>query len=174
MKVSLPSWSTTYALGAYTIALNPLDVSYLTGYGANPVMNPHHRPSQADGIEGPIPGMLAGGPHNSGQDISGCKSFDYRDEDAPAKSFYDNTCSYATNEVAINWNAPFAYLAGSLQALSLSANTVDLASIKKVKTAKPIHSSSDKLLLRDNKVQLERKDKLGKTLYYNIRGAKID
>lgn len=76
--------------------------------------------------------------------------------------------------MAINWNAPFAYLAGSLQALSLSANTVDLASIKKVKTAKSIYSSSDKLVVRDNKVQLERKDKLGKTLYYNIRGAKMD
>lgn len=76
--------------------------------------------------------------------------------------------------MAINWNAPFAYLAGSLQALSLSANTVDLASIKKVKIAKSIYSSSDKLVVRDNKVQLERKDKLGKTLYYNIRGAKMD
>lgn len=76
--------------------------------------------------------------------------------------------------MAINWNAPFAYLAGSLQALSLSANTVDLASIKKVKIAKSIYSSSDKLVVRDNKVQLERKDKLGKILYYNIRGAKMD
>lgn len=76
--------------------------------------------------------------------------------------------------MAINWNAPFAYLAGSLQALSLSANTVDLASIKKVKIAKSIYSSSDKLVVRDNKVQLERKDKLGKILYYNIRGARID
>ena len=80
-------------------------------------------------------------------------------------------CQWKT---AINWNAPFAYLAGSLQALSLSANTVDLASIKKVKIAKSIYSSSDKLVVRDNKVQLERKDKLGKTLYYNIRGAKMD
>ena len=26
-------------------------------------------------------------------------------------------CSYATNEVAINWNAPLAYLAGALEAL---------------------------------------------------------
>lgn len=161
------------ALLDYLLGRNPLDVSYLTGFGINQVMHPHHRPSEADGIEAPVPGMLAGGPHNSGQDISSCKSFEYRDLDAPAKSFYDNNCSYATNEVAINWNAPFAYLAGSLQAIQLSLNKVDLASIHKVKQEKTSSISFHKLIVRDNKVQLQRKTKTGKTLYYNIHGSRI-
>jgi endoglucanase len=31
----------------------------------------------------------------------------------------DDVCSYASNEIAINWNAPFVYLAGALEALQL-------------------------------------------------------
>lgn len=161
------------ALLDYLLGRNPLDVSYLTGFGVNQVMNPHHRPSEADGIIAPVPGMLAGGPHNSGQDISSCKSFDYRDSLAPAKSFYDNKCSYATNEVAINWNAPFAYLAGSLQAIALSLNTVDLTSIQKVKQATPAAVSSQRLIVRNNKVELQKKTNTGKMIYYNLHGARV-
>lgn len=103
----------------YLIGRNPLDRTYLTGFGINSPKNPHHRPSQADGIANPVPGMLAGGPHNGGQDVGSetWKCQNYVKADKPAMSFVDNTCSYATNEVAINWNAPFAYLSGSLEAI---------------------------------------------------------
>ena len=41
----------------------------------------------------------------------------YAAADKPALAYIDNRCSYATNEVAINWNAPLAYLAAALEAI---------------------------------------------------------
>jgi len=103
----------------YLLGRNPKDMSYLSGFGAKSPQNPHHRPSQADGISAPVPGMLAGGPHNGGNDV-GTETWEctnYVISGKPALSYYDNTCSYATNEVAINWNAPFSYLTGALQGI---------------------------------------------------------
>jgi hypothetical protein len=36
----------------------------------------------------------------------------------PARSYLDEVCSYTTSEVAINWNAPLAYVSGALQLLT--------------------------------------------------------
>ena len=36
---------------------------------------------------------------------------------APAKAWLDLACSYTTNEIAINWNAPLVYVSAALQAL---------------------------------------------------------
>ncbi|MCX6224739.1 MAG: glycoside hydrolase family 9 protein, partial [Bacteroidia bacterium] len=38
----------------------------------------------------------------------------------PAKSFVDDVCSYSTNEVAINWNAPLFFVLGALDWLTNS------------------------------------------------------
>ena len=103
----------------YLLGKNPLDMSFLTGYGSKTPMKPHHRPSTSDKVTPPVPGMLVGGPQPGGEDIGSeswsCK--DYR-TGVPATSYIDNNCSYATNEVAINWNAPFAYLAGAIEAIN--------------------------------------------------------
>ena len=103
----------------YLLGKNPLDMSFLTEFGTKSPMLPHHRPSTADKITDPIPGMLVGGPQPGGEDI-GSKSWECKDykTGVPATSYIDNRCSYATNEVAINWNAPLAYLAGALEALN--------------------------------------------------------
>jgi endoglucanase len=64
--------------------------------------------------------MIVGGPQPGGEDI-GTKSWeckDYVSGKKPATAYIDNRCSYATNEVAINWNAPFAYLTGAMEALN--------------------------------------------------------
>jgi len=106
----------------YLLGANPLNMSYVTGYGNRTPMFPHHRPSEGDGIPEPVPGMLAGGPHEGGQDIKPrgyCE--DYLQKGKPALCYIDNECSYATNEVAINWNAPLAYLAGALHFLNNGA-----------------------------------------------------
>ena len=103
----------------YLLGKNPLDMSFLTGFGTKSPKRPHHRPSTSDNVTEPIPGMLVGGPQPGGEDI-GTETWecsDYRTGNA-ATSYTDNNCSYATNEVAINWNAPFAYLAGALEALN--------------------------------------------------------
>ena len=76
-------------------------------------MNIHHRPSAADGVNDPVPGFLAGGPNTVV--LTDCGDAVVRDT-FPAKSFADETCSYSTNEIAINWNAPLAYLFNALAA----------------------------------------------------------
>ena len=103
----------------YLLGKNPLDMSFLTGFGTKSPKLPHHRPSTADKITDPVPGMIVGGPQPGGEDI-GSKSWECKDyrTGVPATSYTDNRCSYATNEVAINWNAPFAYIAGALEALN--------------------------------------------------------
>ena len=53
----------------YLLGKNPMDMSYVTGFGTKSPMHPHHRPSQADGIQEPVPGMLVGGPQPGGEDI---------------------------------------------------------------------------------------------------------
>jgi endoglucanase len=106
----------------YLLGANPLDLSFVTGYGYRTPMHPHHRQSKSDDILEPVPGMLVGGPHEGGQDIRpGQNCDDYLKKGKPALSYIDNDCSYATNEVAINWNAPLVYLAGALHFLNNGA-----------------------------------------------------
>jgi endoglucanase len=104
----------------YLLGKNPLDMSFVTGYGSKSPMHPHHRPSTSDNVTEPIPGMLVGGPHSGGDDVGSAaewKCADYRTGHV-AKDYTDQQCSFATNEVAINWNAPLAYLAGALEAIN--------------------------------------------------------
>ncbi|WP_053982213.1 glycoside hydrolase family 9 protein [Marinagarivorans algicola] len=107
---------TAQALVDYILGRNPNGLSYLTGFGENTPMHPHHRVSEVDGIQAPIPGMLAGGPHKGYQDKKECNvkyNVDY-DPSIPSKAYFDHWCSYATNEVAINWNAALVYVLAEL------------------------------------------------------------
>jgi len=97
----------------YILGRNATGYSFLTGYGSKQVMHPHHRPSIADGIVEPVPGLLSGGPNPGQQDK--CEGYPNKFAD---ESFVDADCSYASNEIAINWNAPFVYLAAAIEALS--------------------------------------------------------
>ncbi len=99
----------------YLFGRNATGYSFLTGYGDKTPMHIHHRPSEADGIAEPVPGLLSGGPNPGKQD--GCVYA----SSVPNEAFTDNVCSYASNEIAINWNAPLVYLLGSVEALQ---NTV--------------------------------------------------
>jgi endoglucanase len=88
----------------YLLGRNGSGYSYLTGFGDISPRNPHHRISEADNVNYPIPGMIVGGP-NPGQEDR-CAGYP---NSYPASSFTDVYCSYASNEVAINWNAPVTY-----------------------------------------------------------------
>ena len=106
----------------YLLGKNPMDITYVTGFGYRSPRNPHHRPSESDLVDDPVPGMLVGGPHLGKQDINldgkePWKCPNYAAADKPALAYIDDRCSYATNEVAINWNAPLAYLAAALEAI---------------------------------------------------------
>ena len=98
----------------YILGKNPTGYSYVTGYGHKPPMRIHHRPSVDDGIEQPVPGFMAGGPHNGKQD--GCTGYP---SNYNAKCYFDDVCSYSTNEIAINWNAPLVYLLAAMEYYSL-------------------------------------------------------
>ncbi|HVW95057.1 MAG TPA: glycoside hydrolase family 9 protein [Mucilaginibacter sp.] len=95
----------------YLLGRNGTGYSYLTGYGSKTPMHPHHRPSVADGIADPIPGLLVGGPNPGMQDGIQVPSKN------PDEAYIDDDRAYAVNEVAINWNAPFAYLSNATEAL---------------------------------------------------------
>ncbi len=95
----------------YILGRNALNKSFVSGYGYNSVEHPHHRFWGADpgnGFPPPPPGALAGGP-NSGRQDPAVQSGDFANTPA-AKVYLDKLPSYSTNEVAINWNAPLAWV----------------------------------------------------------------
>ena len=127
----------------YLLGKNPLDMSFVTGYGTKSPKMPHHRPSTSDNVEEPVPGMLVGGPQPGGEDVGSAaewKCSDYRTGQA-ATAYTDQRCSYATNEVAINWNAPLAYLAGALEAIN-AGYAPEFAAAGVAKNDVPASSSS--------------------------------
>ena len=87
----------------YLLGRNATGYCYVTGFGDLSPMHPHHRPSDADGIEKPFPGMLVGGPNPGQQDKKDMKAA-YPSQ-VPDESYIDDMQSYASNEIAINWNA---------------------------------------------------------------------
>jgi endoglucanase len=96
----------------YLLGRNTFSLSWVTQLGENPFRHPHHRPSGADKNSGPWPGLLSGGPNRNRQDAAMSKLPNV----PPAKMYLDEQESYASNEVAINWNAPLVFLlAGMLK-----------------------------------------------------------
>lgn len=97
----------------YILGCNPMVQSYVTGYGSNPLENPHHRfwAYQTDSTFPKAPaGAMSGGP-NSGLEDPWVKGSGWKAGSRPAaKCFMDNIESWSTNEVTINWNAPFAWM----------------------------------------------------------------
>jgi endoglucanase len=97
----------------YILGKNATGYCFVTGFGKNSPVNVHHRPSVSDNLEQPIPGMLVGGPNPRNMDMD-CGEDQYPHHE-PARAYVDLQCSYTTNEVAINWNAPLVYVSTSIQ-----------------------------------------------------------
>jgi endoglucanase len=118
----------------YLLGKNAKGLSFMTGMGTKYAANPHHRHVvAAEGLlkdkDGTIqikrrsapakdnvviPGFLVGGPNYRQQDKVHEVVYTYT---LPAKSYEDVYKSYASNEVAINWNAPATFLFGAIDAL---------------------------------------------------------
>ncbi len=96
----------------YLCGKNPTGYSFITGFGAKSPLHPHHRISGADNVDQPIPGFLVGGPNDGHEDRDSVK---YPSSDG-ILSYVDDQKSYASNEVAINWTAPFLFAAAQLEA----------------------------------------------------------
>lgn len=96
----------------YLLGRNTFSISWVTQVGANPYHHPHHRPSAASKTAEPWPGLLSGGPNAGRQDDALRK---LPPGLPPAKIYADDQASYASNEIAINWQAPLVFLlAGTL------------------------------------------------------------
>jgi endoglucanase len=99
----------------YLLGMNATGYCFVTGVGTHSTLHPHHRPSIADGIDPPVPGLMAGGPNPGQQDH---QRYEFSD---PEISYTDQGAAYASNEIAINWNAPLVYLSGAIEALQQQA-----------------------------------------------------
>jgi endoglucanase len=106
-------WSVAVSCLDYILGRNAVGICFVTGFGYNSPKYPHHRPSASDNVAAPIPGMLIGGPNPRNMDQDCGKEMYPMHQ--PAMAYIDEECSYSTNEVAINWNAPLVYLSASLQ-----------------------------------------------------------
>lgn len=85
----------------YILGQNATGYCYVTGFGSKSPMFPHSRLCHSDGVVEPIPGLLVGGPnpgHNDKAEVTYRSSY-------PDESYEDVMPSYASNEIAINWNA---------------------------------------------------------------------
>ncbi|SNT29313.1 endoglucanase [Asanoa hainanensis] len=98
----------------YILGRNALNQSYVTGWGEHASENQHSRifANQLDAtLPHPPAGSIAGGANASLDDpfakqlLDGC---------APMFCYVDDINSYATNEVAVNWNSALAWVASFL------------------------------------------------------------
>lgn len=114
--------NTDYLNGAatamdYLLGRNPVDYSYVTGYGTHAVQYPHHR-FWAHQLSESFPmapsGVLVGGPNSGIEDPwvqgSGWK----KGEIPPAKCYLDHIEAWSVNECTINWNEPLAWMTAFL------------------------------------------------------------
>jgi endoglucanase len=81
----------------YILGRNTFNISFITHVGSKWPMHPHHRPSGADGIEQPWPGLLIGGPNARGRE-------------KPATHWRDVEEDASITENAINWQAPLIFV----------------------------------------------------------------
>ncbi|HEY6413408.1 MAG TPA: glycoside hydrolase family 9 protein [Edaphobacter sp.] len=90
----------------YMVGRNCHGVSWVTHLGVRPFEHPHHRPSVADKIAAPWPGLLSGGPNAHGGDVVA----NAMPKRPPMHMWLDDERAYSLNEIAINWNAPLVFL----------------------------------------------------------------
>lgn len=102
----------------YLLGRNGTTFSFVTGFGSHTPHHIHHRISEADSVEAPIPGLLVGGPNPDMQD----KHLVNYPSSLPALAYTDDTRSYASNEICIDWNAPLVYLSAGLEAVLSGEN----------------------------------------------------
>jgi endoglucanase len=96
----------------YLLGRNCFGVSWVTQVGTNPFQHPHHRPSVADGIAAPWPGLMSGGPNAKPADTVARTL----PKQPPMRMWIDNDRAYSMNEIAINWNAPLVFLLAAANA----------------------------------------------------------
>ncbi|WP_039917860.1 glycoside hydrolase family 9 protein [Cellvibrio mixtus] len=128
----------------YLLGRNTLSTSFVTGAGTKTVTQPHHR-FWAGALNANYPwappGALSGGPNAGLEDdvsasrLSGCTS-------RPATCWIDSIDAWSTNEITINWNAPYAWLLGF--ANEYAGGTTQTNSSSSFSSSSVIRSSSSR------------------------------
>jgi endoglucanase len=88
----------------HLLGRNIYDRSQVTMVGYHPPVRPHHRPSIADQVSDPWPGLLVGGANQ--QDAAGGTK--------AAMTWVDSSDHAELNEIAINWSGALVYAAAAL------------------------------------------------------------
>lgn len=108
----------------YLLGCNPLDVSFISGFGTNFVNNIHHRQSYADGIRQAIPGYMVVGSARYewvSSRLSGLDS--YMDGSTPGLYGYvDNMDFFMMTEVEVDSNSMAVFVSSYLEAAQGSAS----------------------------------------------------
>jgi endoglucanase len=101
----------------YLLGRNPLDQSFVTGFGTRPLLNPHHR-FWAKALDarypGPPPGVLSGGPNSTAMTDEVARAM--KGHCIGMRCWRDANAAFTMNEVAINWNAPLVWVTAYLDA----------------------------------------------------------
>ncbi len=98
----------------YILGTNGHNMTFVTDVGTNRPHHIHHAPSAADGVDEPVPGLLAGGPNKYLNDPELQSAFN--SASPPAMCYLDVLGSYASNEITIYWNAPLVFVAAYFNA----------------------------------------------------------
>lgn len=99
----------------YIFGKNATNYSFMTGFGSQTPTHPHHRQSDADFYEEPVPGFVVGGPNANAAGSGDDDGVDYPGvtSNEPALAYYDDYAAFASNEVAVYYNSPNTFtLAG--------------------------------------------------------------
>jgi endoglucanase len=96
----------------YLLGRNCLGISWVTQLGSKSPQHPHHRPSVADNIVAPWPGLLSNGPNADPADPI-TKALPRQ---APMRMYIDDERAYSCNEPIISCNAPLVFVLAALHA----------------------------------------------------------
>ena len=96
----------------YLLGRNCLGISWVTQIGSRSCRHPHHRPSVADNIVAPWPGLLSNGPNADPSDPV-TKALPRQ---APMRMYVDDERAWSSNEPMINCNAPLVFVLAALYA----------------------------------------------------------
>ena len=98
-------WDAAYQMSHWFFGLNPHGIIFTTGPSRYHAKRPHFRPLISQAAPSPY-GLLVGGPNSVELkgDVAAAPLF----KKAPMQVYIDHQDSWATNEVAINWQAAWA------------------------------------------------------------------
>jgi endoglucanase len=113
----------------YVLGRNVFSMCFLSAVGSRYPLNLHHRysnilnlyyffklmfpldrPSAADQLRDPWPGLLSGGPNSNRQDPIATNRSYIPDATPAARHYVDHVDAYSLNENAINWSGIMAYV----------------------------------------------------------------